>query len=336
MTALAKAAGMTPAQFEEMGNAGKLSFDIIDAAMRKLTTGTGHLAGQVARYRGTALGMFEAIRDGIGRIPQAFFSGVIANGMGDAKTGMAAIRDMVDGWVSSAKRFGEVLAAALKVAKQLWDKGEFASTLKDALIAAFGAGVDYLVKGMVGAAYAFGAVLKQVIDWAKAEYIKVMYPQLGTLVPQKEISASSVGATASAGFSEGYASTEGPGFGRAADTRFHERVDKMMFEARGGAAGAITRMMEPFQNIISKAFPRAGLEAFRDLPNNATAIHGGGGTTFAAPDALAKIGLFVGAGGPQGEAHAKATAKNTAKAVVVLEKIEESIRDQDFGGGKFR
>ena len=63
-----------------------------------------------------------------------------------------------------------------------------------------------------------------------------------------------------------------------------------------------------------------------------------GGDKIVEPDAMAKIGLYVGSGGAQGEAHAKSTAKNTEKtASGVTELVALAKRGRKgratFGGG---
>ena len=124
------------------------------------------------------------------------------------------------------------------------------------------------------------------------------------------------------------------GLGDDAAQRLKDTLGPRMFEARGGEAGALERMIAPFLRVIEKVMPNIGALGARNNPEAHPAGNSAHGII--APDALARIGLFVGAGGPQGEAHARETAKNTAKALIQLKKMEGSFVDAIHKGlGRF-
>ncbi|MEI7928851.1 MAG: tape measure protein [Verrucomicrobiales bacterium] len=311
----------------QMGQEGKITFDMLEQAFRNLTTGEGKYADGVARIGATSMGMAQQIRAEFGRIPTAFFSGIIGDGLGATKGVMGDILGIVRGWVASAQSFGRWIAAAVRTARELYSQGELWDTFKLGLEAAFVGAINLLIRGLAHAANGFGEAISQ----AMTEVKDAMTP----FKPQKPGAGGRIGEAFKAGFAE--------------------KVDeKNTFQFKNEAAEKFQKAFAP--GMAAQLLPAqiaAGLSVAAGGPLAALGFAGGvaqlglmndpgkGGARGAdavkpQTDRLSSIGLYVGAGGPQAEAHAKATAKhtkNTADGVKQL--VENTAGLPGLAPGKF-
>lgn len=316
--ALANSLGISREEVKKMGTDGKISFGMVEAAMQSLTGPGGRFAGQIDRFKGTFAGLVDDIQDELQKIPTAFFSGILSDGMSGSKDGLRDITRIVEGWVRGAREFGTTLAAVVRVGKGLSDDGKLWGTLGDGLISAFGGAVDYLVKAMAGVATGLGAALLGVFE-TLGDVIMSKLPAFlggdGRPMPDMGAAISQVGGNFIAGFKTGWDGTNGPGLGDAASKRFNDKVGPMMFEARGGVPGVMDAVMQAIS--ANTSIPIGGSRL--NQANGAEERDLGGRMKIDVPNAMAKVGMFVGAGGPQGAAND--TAKNTGKMTGQLDKV---------------
>jgi tape measure domain-containing protein len=319
---LEKITGKNKEQLVEMGGQGKITFDLLEQAFKNLTSGTGQYANGVARYAGTTIGMAQQIRAEFSRIPTAFFSGIIGDGLGAAKGTMAEILETVRGWVGAAQNFGKWIAAAVQTARGLFAEGGWAKIgplIGDALMVAVGGAVSLLVRGFAAAAMGLGHALAGIFS----DLGDVISGKIGALFGKEDDGPSAAKMAEHftqnmmIGGIKGWKMTEGVDLGKDARNRI----------AKAFTPGMAAQLL-PAQIAAGLAVGAGGPLAALGIAGNLDQLGdknapGKGGVPSAdrvklQTDRLSSIGLYVGAGGPQAEAHAKATAKHTettAKAV---------------------
>lgn len=113
------------------------------------------------------------------------------------------------------------------------------------------------------------------------------------------------------------------GAGADAKKRLAELLEGRMTQALGGAPRVMDAVMQVISAFTSIPLGRKqlGLANEAEEPGNF-----GGRLKFDAPNAMAKVGMFVGAGGPQGAFHhQQEIAKNTGKMTAHMDKIAREL-----------
>jgi tape measure domain-containing protein len=323
--ALADELGADKEKMEQLVQQGRIGFPQLEAAFRRVTAAGGAFGGAVDKYKNTLGAILDDARETIGKIPTAFFSGIIESNFGAAKEGAKEVRAMLQGWVENAKQFGRWVAAAVQTARDMFAEGGWAKIgplIGDALMAAVGGAVTLLVRGFTMAAMSLGQALAGI------------FSDLGSVISGKisaifggEDNGPSAGKMAEnftknliIGAGEGRKLTAGLDYGKDA------RASLSKAFAPGMAAQLLPgRINESFLKMLP-GFLKGGANGLGapNLPGVQRVQEADGKAAKFQTDRLSSIGLYVGAGGPQAEAHAKSTAKHTQTTAKAAQRIADN------------
>lgn len=335
--ALAGAMKMDREEVEKLGETGKLTYDNMDAALRRLTGEGGKYFEQANRYKNTLDGIGEASKEAFGKVPGAFLQGLLAggDGMEVMKIRMRQIRDAMMGWVGAARDFGKAMGENVRAVTLLMQGGTTGwSAIGDGIQAGLVGALNVLVRGLSAAADGFIAAMLQGMAEAKDALWGKTKP--GADVRIRDSFTNAVKEGWKNGGKKGGDMIANP----AAD-----RWENAMRDAKGMAAWGLTpggTLSLPGMSLQIADFVAAklkGADGGNDYlsPANKSRereepVH----MKYTAPDDYARIGLYVGGGGPQGEAIAKQTADNTKIAADELKEIKGILRLDPKGQITFR
>ncbi|MEK0450368.1 MAG: hypothetical protein RL088_2636 [Verrucomicrobiota bacterium] len=281
----AKQFGVTESAVRGLTEQGKIGFPELQKALRAMTSEGGAFFGMTEKLAQTTAGKWSTFSDAVQATMREFGKPVL----GELKLLLDKGTSAVGGMAAKARELGKAFAVAVGTFAELMDNGRLFDAFGAGLKLAFATGVSALVDGLAAAVKGFAAAL--------AEGIKAAF------------TGGDAGAAASQAF-------------RSSISLFDPAKAKAEFLSIVGPAMDIVRArMAESGEIIGDAaakfqfpVPQASLASaqLKELPK----ISRGGG------DALARIGGYIGGGGPAAQKAANETARWTKAAAKTLEKIE--------------
>lgn len=345
--------GLSREAVKKLGDDGKISLKQMEQAFVSLTSKRGIYFNQVERHRNTLLGLWDDAKDALGKVPTAFLSGVIDASFSDAKESVRWINEKIEGWGEAAKGFGQQVAAALQVARQLYADNKLGETVAAGLKAAFLGAIDFLAKPMASVAAGFGAAISGALQ-RSVEALKFSLDPKGWVVGQSKLPEGYHVIRSNRPISNAEALSDPHRYLR--DEKGRAYAGGSMLSDFQLAYGNGQKNFDPhlrdadlgkFMGNVSLPFLKA-LSGFHQQAKDSLALASGTmardfkETPWASPvhrietDALGKIGLHVGGGGPQGEQYAKDTARHTATSAGELKKANASLEKIVTGKARLR
>ena len=261
-------------------------------------------------------------------------AGMISGSMERLGGSVRAIREELKGWVDSARSFGESIAAGLQVVGALSADGKLLATLGDGLKLAFGGAIDYLSGLLVGLASAFASGMMAAVENIGDKLNEKLF--FGKKAPPL---IEAIRQAATGGFAEGM---------QSGNLGLSEGASKRLRDATAPAWNAATGKSDDFFRAFFPAYAAAackgqtqiladqlkGIDWFSNLLGEEKKKPAEKQKqNWAAADDYAKIGLYVGSGGAQGESLARKTADACERSAKANEEMSEGIREWSRNNG---
>lgn len=297
---LAKQFGVTTAEVRGLVETGKVGFPQLELAFKSLTAEGGRFFGMTAAQSKTALGLWSTFKDGINEALREFGKPVL----GSLKVLLTDAIGKTDVLVAKAKEWGAAVGTGIAVAYKLFQSGQLGTAIKAGLKVAFGEAINFLVKALIDGVI----VAAKIFGTAVASGIKAA-------ISGGDVGGAISDAVGAVGKSQPVVNTT------MAKLEFMAAIGPALAEvkaAQKAAADAIAAQPDPGEEAPQPA--AVELPAAKDKSKPASIA-----------DSLAKIGGYVGGGGPAGQRHAADTAKNTARAAKSLDTIARRMSN----GGTF-
>lgn len=290
----AKQFNVSTSEVKALVEAGQIGFPELRTALRALTAESGKFFEMTKRQSQTAAGLWSTLKDSVNEVLREFGAPILGELKVFLKDGIAA----AGGLIEKARAFGKEVATATGVFGELMKRGQLGEAIGAGLKVAFAGAINLLISGLAMAAKGFASAL--------ASGVQAIW--------------------------------EGGNAGEAAGRAFSGAVslfdvdkakaDFMRIVAPSLIAVKLRQAMEQASVPLGPPAPLADLgnEADATTPPNKKRERRQSNA-----DALARIGLYVGGGGPSAERYARETAQSTKQATGLLGEINRKM-DRNKGG----
>ncbi len=360
----AKQFGVGTAEVRGLVEAGQVGFPALRTAMQSLTAEGGRFFGMTEKQSRTANGLWSTLKDSIGEVLRSFGGPVLV----ELKQTLTDAIALAGGLVTKAKEWGDHLATALAVVRELAKGGKLGEALGAGLQLGLAKAINFAAKGLAGA---LSASIVGVIGLLK-EAINLIFDAntwqgvFDGLTTVGKGFAEAIGEAIRAEIPEMLRTTKD--FGSIHDRRAGltpppaapkpgDTLQKAMdvFTASFGKMGNVVNegplkaqlfgLLDPVTALVLAARDKTAAAAAElaaaepDVPEPEPAEGGSAPrkktSSRSASDPLTSIGLFIGAGGPAGDKHQRDTAKNTSDTVKNLKLILEETKARKSDSATF-
>ena len=329
----AKQFGVSTAEVRGLVESGKIGFPQLQQALGSLTSEGGRFFEMTKKQSTTAAGLWSTLQDSIGEVLREFGKPILTELKSFLTDGIAA----AGGLVAKAQEFGQEIADALAIARELYAQGNLGEAFGAGLRVAFLSALDLLIKGLQAAAAGFAAAIvpaaiafKDIMLEGIAEMGAKLMDMLGKLNPVKYLDHAVWGDIPEFDMKSRGRDREvetgtkaGAAFGKFADWIDLEQAKADFAAVIAPAKKAVEAAREAAKPVAE--IPKVAMDGGNEGSAKADEEKKGGARKSGAGNSLASVGGYMGTGTPASERHQRDIAKHTLTTTRLLTSIEKHL-----------